>query len=75
MTTALRWGDFHNHNDIGYGAGSLERSHRIARGALLDVYAFTPHGWWHDEPDDFHMLKAFQKNGQMAWSSPIRFSR
>ena len=42
------WGDLHNHNAIGYGKGSLERSYRIAEGSGLDVYAFTPHGNWKD---------------------------
>ncbi|MEI8309204.1 MAG: DUF3604 domain-containing protein [Verrucomicrobiota bacterium] len=46
------WGDLHNHNEIGYGKGSLERSYALARGAMLDVYAFTPHAWWHDLPQD-----------------------
>ncbi len=46
------WGDLHNHNEVGYGKGSLERSYALARGAMLDVYAFTPHAWWHDLPQD-----------------------
>lgn len=39
----LFWGDLHNHNQIGYAQGSLERSYEIAR-SHLDFYAFTPHG-------------------------------
>jgi hypothetical protein len=46
------WGDLHNHNGIGYGKGSLERSYAIARGGGLDVFAFTPHGHWHDLPQE-----------------------
>ena len=46
----LFWGDLHNHNAIGYGKGSIERSYAIARNSL-DFYAFTPHGWWPDVPD------------------------
>jgi len=46
------WGDLHNHNGIGYGKGSLERSYEIAHGCGLDVYAFTPHGHWHDLPQE-----------------------
>lgn len=63
MTMSLRWGDFHNHNEIGYGAGSLERSYRIAKGCLLDVYAFTPHGWWHDEPIDDPKMADYHRRG------------
>jgi hypothetical protein len=47
----LYWADLHNHNEIGYGKGGLERAYRLARGSL-DVYAFTPHSWWPDIPDD-----------------------
>ncbi|MEE3258333.1 MAG: DUF3604 domain-containing protein, partial [Candidatus Latescibacterota bacterium] len=39
----LYWGELHNHSELGYGQGSLERSYEIA-GSHLDFYAFTPHG-------------------------------
>jgi len=39
----LLWGDLHNHNQLGYAQGTLERSYEIAR-SHLDFYAFTPHG-------------------------------
>ena len=39
----LYWGDVHNHNQLGYAQGSLERSYEIAR-SHLDFYCFTPHG-------------------------------
>ena len=39
----LYWGEIHNHNELGYAQGSLERSYDIAR-SHLDFYAFTPHG-------------------------------
>ena len=39
----LFWGELHNHSQLGYGQGSLERSYDIAR-SHLDFYAFTPHG-------------------------------
>jgi hypothetical protein len=51
------WADLHNHNGVGYGHGSLERSYAIAEN-LLDVYAFTPHGWWPDAPSDAPALVA-----------------
>jgi hypothetical protein len=45
------WGDIHNHNAIGYGAGSLQRTLRIAE-ETLDFIALTPHGAWLDhEPE------------------------
>jgi len=36
MTSDLKlfWGDVHNHNEIGYGHGSIERSYRIAQSTL-----------------------------------------
>lgn len=43
------WADLHNHNDVGYGKGTLDRSYAIAENSL-DVYAFTPHGYWPDPP-------------------------
>ncbi len=45
----LFWGDLHNHNEVGYGVGSLQRSIDNARGHL-DFFAFTGHAWWHDMP-------------------------
>jgi hypothetical protein len=46
-TTTLLWGDIHNHNELGYALGSLERSYDIAR-SHLDFYAFTPHSQFAD---------------------------
>jgi hypothetical protein len=59
----LYWGDLHNHNAIGYGKGSLERSYAIARGAGLDFYAFTPHGHWPDPPDNDPKLAEYHRRG------------
>jgi hypothetical protein len=44
---AVFYGDIHNHNALGYGKGSLERSIDIAR-THLDFFAFTGHAAWHD---------------------------
>ncbi len=41
------FGDIHNHNQVGYAQGTLERSYEIARNHL-DFYAFTPHSYWPD---------------------------
>ena len=46
----LYWGELHNHNELGYAQGTLERSYDIAR-SHLDFYAFTPHGMFADRPD------------------------
>ena len=46
----LYWGDLHNHHEVGYGKGSLQRSIDLAR-QHLDFFAFTGHAWWHDIPD------------------------
>jgi hypothetical protein len=43
----ILFGDIHNHNAMGYGIGSMERSIEIARGHL-DFFAFTGHSSWHD---------------------------
>ena len=45
----MYWADLHNHNNVGYGKGSLERSYALAENSL-DVYAFSPHGFWPDPP-------------------------
>ena len=45
----LFWGDLHNHNEVGYAKGSLQRSIDNAR-EHLDFFAFTGHASWHDMP-------------------------
>jgi hypothetical protein len=45
------WGDIHNHCNVGYAKGSLERAYDIAE-SHLDFYCFTPHSQWHDKPVD-----------------------
>jgi len=45
----IYFGDLHNHNEVGYAKGSLERSFDIAA-SHLDFYALTPHSHWHDMP-------------------------
>ena len=44
---SILYGDIHNHNAMGYGVGSMERSIDIAR-THLDFFAFTGHSSWHD---------------------------
>jgi hypothetical protein len=56
-TYRLFWGDLHNHNEVGYGQGSLEHAIENAQGHL-DFFAFTGHASWHDMPKmpgDRHM--------------------
>jgi len=62
----LLYGDIHNHNALGYGVGSLERSIDIAQ-SHLDFFAFTGHSSWHDiEPmeggREAHWYKGFEKH-------------
>jgi hypothetical protein len=45
----IYWGDIHNHGNIGYARGSLERAYDIAR-SHLDFFCYTPHSQWHDKP-------------------------
>ena len=49
MQKNIYWGDIHNHCNIGYAQGSLERAYDIAQ-SHLDFYCFTPHSQWHDKP-------------------------
>ena len=72
------WGDIHNHNEIGYGAGSIERSYEIAKGCLLDFYAFTPHGYWPDAPDNDPKVKKYHEVGYQkvcaAWDKVVEMA-
>jgi hypothetical protein len=67
-TYRLFWGDLHNHNAVGYGKGSLERSIDLAR-HHLDFFAFTGHASWHDMPKmqgDRHLVwtKGFEAHSR-----------
>lgn len=63
----LYWGDIHNHNELGYGQGSLERSYEIAR-SHLDFYAFTPHGQYADghAPEGYEVVNESWQDIQRA---------
>jgi hypothetical protein len=74
----LFWGDLHNHNAVGYGKGSLERSIDLAR-AHLDFFAFTGHASWHDMPKmpgDRHLVwvKGFEAH-QKHWAKTRQLLR
>ncbi len=74
----LLWGDIHNHNELGYGQGSLERSYQIAR-SHLDFYAFTPHAQYADggAPDGYPIVNENWDAIQRAAASryePRRFT-
>ncbi|UCF97494.1 MAG: DUF3604 domain-containing protein [Spirochaetaceae bacterium] len=56
------WAEIHNHNSVGYAKGTLERAYQIAQSAL-DIYAFTPHGWWPDLPATDQKVKKQHENG------------
>jgi len=64
----LYFGDIHNHNAMGYGKGTLERSIEIAR-SHLDFFAFTGHSSWHDcEPmeggRESHWYRGFERHNR-----------
>lgn len=64
------YGDIHNHNGLGYGKGSLERSLDIAR-EHLDFFSFTGHSSWHDMESmeggrEAHWLQGFERLRE-AW--------
>lgn len=56
------WGDIHNHNEIGYAEGTLERCFRLASNSL-DFYAFTPHAWWVDVPRNDEAIRRHHEAG------------
>ncbi|MGQ0546163.1 MAG: hypothetical protein ACT4P3_12640 [Betaproteobacteria bacterium] len=61
----ILYGDIHNHNAHGYGAGSIERSLEVAR-THLDFFAFTGHSSWHDMPAmeggrERHWIEGFKR--------------
>lgn len=67
---AIFYGDIHNHNGLGYGKGSLERSIDIAK-THLDFFAFTGHAAWHDlvameGGREQHWLDGFRRHND-AW--------
>jgi hypothetical protein len=53
------FGDLHNHSEVGYARGSLERAFEIARNHL-DFLGFTPHGYWHD-------ISHYENNIEKKW--------
>lgn len=74
----LLWGDIHNHNELGYGQGSLDRSYEIAR-SHLDFYAFTTHAQYADggAPDGYPIVNANWGGIQQAavsYYDPGRFT-
>ncbi|MBB30928.1 MAG: hypothetical protein CME25_18720 [Gemmatimonadetes bacterium] len=58
-SSQLLWGEIHNHNELGYALGSLERSYDIAR-SHLDFYAFTPHSQFADgrAPEGYEIVNS-----------------
>jgi hypothetical protein len=55
----IYFGDLHNHNEVGYAQGSLERAFEIASNHL-DFFGFTPHGYWHD-------IGRYENNIEKKW--------
>jgi len=63
----IYWGDIHNHGNVGYARGSLERAFEIAE-SHLDFFAFTPHSQWHDMP-------LMEENKHMKWVNGFKVTR
>ncbi|MBM4016749.1 MAG: DUF3604 domain-containing protein [Planctomycetes bacterium] len=61
------FGDLHNHSNVGYAQGSMERAFEIARNHL-DFFAFTPHGWWHD-------IGHYENNIEQKWLKGFEVTR
>lgn len=67
MTFNIYWGDIHNHTDMGYGKGSIERSLDIAK-SHLDFYAATGHSQWHD-------IKKYEQDVHKKWTTGFKTHR
>jgi hypothetical protein len=75
---SIFFGDIHNHNGLGYGKGSLERSIDIAK-EHLDFFAFTGHSSWHDMAPmeggrEMNWIRGFEKLKD-AWPDVLRLNR
>lgn len=71
----IYWGDLHNHCDVGYAKGSLERAYDIAQ-SHLDFYCFTPHSQWHDQPDssNFNSFRAAYQRVNKDWGKIKKYA-
>lgn len=58
----LYWADLHNHHEVGYGEGSLDRAAAIAASSL-NIHALTPHGWWPDVPPNLPAVRDYHEKG------------
>ena len=72
------FGDLHNHNQVGYAQGTLERSFEVARNHL-DFYAFTPHSYWPDVGQYDGKIEYKWRNGfavaKARWPDVVRLAR
>lgn len=72
------FGDLHNHNQVGYAQGTLERSFEIARNHL-DFYAFTPHSYWPDMGAYDGRIETKWRNGfyvaKANWPEVVKLAR
>lgn len=72
------FGDLHNHNQVGYAQGTLERSFEIARNHL-DFYAFTPHSYWPDMGAYDGRIESKWQNGfyvaKANWPEVVKLAR
>ena len=63
----IYFGDLHNHSNVGYARGSMQRAFEIAQ-SQLDFFAFTPHGYWHD-------IGHYENNIEERWHRGFEVTR
>ncbi len=72
------FGDLHNHNQVGYAQGTLQRTFEIARNHL-DFFAFTPHSYWPDVGEYDGRIEHKWKNGfavaKARWPDVVKLAR
>lgn len=72
------FGDLHNHNQVGYAQGTLERAFEVAR-HHLDFFAFTPHSYWPDVGRYDGRIEHLWKNGfavaKSRWPDVVAHAR
>ena len=72
------FGDLHNHNQVGYAQGTLQRTFEVARNHL-DFFAFTPHSYWPDVGEYDGRIEYKWRNGfavaEARWPDVVRLAR
>ncbi len=77
------WGDLHNHCNLTYGHGDLDKAYEAAR-QQLDFVSVTPHAMWPDIPGkgdprlewviDYHE-SAFRRLRETGWDRYVKMNK